>query len=414
MAIVKRGKTYYSYFKPYRDEKVGLKLDVTTKSEARQVEALIMRACRTGDFSMLDPVTREAAVRMHENQGWELPAGLAPEPEPEDVLTLWRAAEIFLRYPSIAKTAECFRYELCLVHLVEYFGKDKVLKDIWVPEIKTYMAERSAHASPSQVNREKGTLSKLMQVMVELRHLDTNPCRLVKNLSQRMEERQAYLSLHDVKRIADLSPLWFGPVLWTAYYSGMRRGELLDLRRQNVNLSTRVITLVPAETKERKWKRVPVHRELVPILDAAMQVTCLGTDHVFLFTDHRGTRPVNVEAMKSLWPRAVKKLGFAEPRPRFHDLRHTWRANARRSGVDPTIAESILGHWQKGRTVNERYGFISDEELVAAVDKMSFDHGETQVFVSAHGQSRSGGSSNTRGNKNATFVARKKKGQAAS
>ena len=65
----------------------------------------------------------------------------------------------------------------------------------------------------------------------------------------------------------------------------------------------------------------------------------------------------------------------------FHDLRHTWRANARRSGVNFEIAESILGHWFRGKPINELYGYISDEELLAAVDKMTFDHGATQILV---------------------------------
>lgn len=68
-----------------------------------------------------------------------------------------------------------------------------------------------------------------------------------------------------------------------------------------------------------------------------------------------------------------------KPYPRFHDLRHTWRTNARRSGIDAQLAESIMDHWFKG---NDRYGRISDKELLNAIDKMTFDHGDTEIFVS--------------------------------
>jgi hypothetical protein len=78
--------------------------------------------------------------------------------------------------------------------------------------------------------------------------------------------------------------------------------------------------------------------------------------------------------------RAVKTLR-AEIKPRFHDLRRTWRANARRSRVDAAIAESILGHWDRGHRVNERYGRVSDSELLAAVDRMTVDHGETEIWA---------------------------------
>ena len=49
--------------------------------------------------------------------------------------------------------------------------------------------------------------------------------------------------------------------------------------------------------------------------------------------------------------------------------------------MDPQIAESIMGHWFKGKSVNDRYGFVSDTELIAAIDLMSWDHGHTEIYV---------------------------------
>ena len=87
----------------------------------------------------------------------------------------------------------------------------------------------------------------------------------------------------------------------------------------------------------------------------------------------------------------MAKVGF-DPAPRFHDLRHTWKTNARRSGMHPEIEKAIMGHSQRGKSVHEGYGFISDEELVRAIDGMTFDHGETQILVSGRkGKSRQGG-----------------------
>ena len=85
------------------------------------------------------------------------------------------------------------------------------------------------------------------------------------------------------------------------------------------------------------------------------------------------------------WPRACEALEEKEllkkPLPRFHDLRHTWKTNARRSGMDPEIREAILGHAERGKSVVERYGRISDQELVQAIDLMTFDHGETEILL---------------------------------
>ncbi len=52
--------------------------------------------------------------------------------------------------------------------------------------------------------------------------------------------------------------------------------------------------------------------------------------------------------------------------------------------MDPEIRESIMGHWYRGRSVNERYGRISDAELLRAIDGMSFNHGETEIQVNSN------------------------------
>jgi len=83
------------------------------------------------------------------------------------------------------------------------------------------------------------------------------------------------------------------------------------------------------------------------------------------------------------WVRALDKLKWPDPRPRFHDLRHTWKTNARRSGIDSDIREIILGHSNRTLDVSERYGIISDEELVQAIDRFTYDNGLTEILVAS-------------------------------
>ncbi|MCX5860882.1 MAG: tyrosine-type recombinase/integrase [Deltaproteobacteria bacterium] len=84
--------------------------------------------------------------------------------------------------------------------------------------------------------------------------------------------------------------------------------------------------------------------------------------------------------MRWCWDRKVSKIKLESP-PRFHDLRHTWKTNARRSGMHPEIEQAIMGHSQRGMNVHERYGRIGDQELIEAIDRMTFDHGETEILV---------------------------------
>jgi integrase len=323
---------------------------------------------------------------MFDNRRWELPEELGgKKPEPKHELTLWKACELFLRYPDIKDSPGRWRHEIALGHIVAHFGKDSAVKGLRIPELKAYRAARlSAGMKPSSVNRELAALSRMFAVLVELQLVDVNPCRLVKRLSEKASQRQSYISHEDFLRILDVCRDWYKPIIQVAYYAGMRRGEILGLKRHHMKLGRRMILLGPESTKEKDFKRVPIRHELIPVFEQAMRVTTIGDDHVFLMSDRKGIRPVNVEACKNPWRRRISKLGF-ENRPRLHDMRHTWRANARRSGMDPMIAETILGHWNREKSVNERYGRLSDEELLRAVDSMTFDHGPTEILVAQGG-----------------------------
>ena len=92
---------------------------------------------------------------------------------------------------------------------------------------------------------------------------------------------------------------------------------------------------------------------------------------------------VSYDSLQHPWFRALDKLNWVSPRPRFHDLRHTWKTNARRSGLDHEIREMILGHSDRTLDVSERYGFIDDNELVTAIDKFTYDNGLTQILVAS-------------------------------
>ena len=179
MSVTKKKKTYFLSFRPF-GKLLYVKTDALTKTQAKQIESALLTACRSGDYSALDPESRAVCVRMFENQGWEFPESLVLTARPEVELTLWKGAELFLNYPDTKRSKERERYMSCLVHLLEHFGKDCPVKSLWVPQIKIYIAERmNAGVSPSQVNREKGTLSKMFQVLNELELVQENPCRLV-------------------------------------------------------------------------------------------------------------------------------------------------------------------------------------------------------------------------------------------
>ena len=317
-------------------------------------------------------------MRMFQNQSWALPDQLETTLPTSGELTLWKGIRQCLTYPGMKDSSNRERHEQAFLHVVRIMGQDRSIKSIWVPDIEDYQIRRlDEGAAPSTVNKEKAALSKMFNVLIKLRLLEVNPAKLVKNLNEKSGEREVYLSHKDFRLIVGELPLWERPIVQTLYYTGMRRGEALGLTRDRINLKERMILLRPEDVKERRWKRVPIHRDLVPILEEVLKVRSMGTDKVFLI---KGRAP-NEDSLRKPWTKAVKELEF-DSAPRLHDLRHTWKTNAMRSGMEPEIRESIMGHWFRGKTVAERYGRISDADLVREIDKVSFKNGETEILVS--------------------------------
>ncbi len=420
MAVIKRGKkgTCTIVFRPFSDgEPMWLALDTTFKTKAKEIGVEIKKAIITGRYDHLDSETLEACARVFQNKGQELPAALRLTCEPvnsdppnqlsEGSITLWEAVQLFVSYPPIQEKGDStkYRYSLCLAHLRKEFGDDFPMKDMWVPELRRYCAaRRKERAANGTIGWEISTLSKLFGVLIEnvkITGITINPCSLLKDEPIQSEERNAYLSQGFVldfinvtaeKRISKARtvtyrpcPDWLEPIIWTGYYTGMRRGELLKLRRAQVRLDRRMVYFGNGDqTKEGKPKRVPLHLETIPILERCLRASASSEDYVFRITDNHGVRPVNKEAVKSAWRRMIVALN-PDQEPNFHDLRHTFKANCRRSLIPESISERILGHADGDGMltghfkVSSRYGDISDQEFVDAIDRLGFDHGETTI-----------------------------------
>ncbi len=375
MAMKKRGKTWHLRIRPFGSQQIWVSTGTRLKSEAENIEKQILVACKAQDYGFLDPTARKVCIQMFRNQGWEMPACLSVEDKVTDELTLWKGIELCLKYPEVRNSLNRERMEHAFVHLVRLWGKDFPVKRIWIPEIKKYQVERLHEgASASTVNKERSALSKMFQVLIEMELCDRNPVRLVRGPDERDGRREVYVSLDDFNSITANLPLWLKPLVQTLYMTGMRRGEAMCLTWDNINLDSRIIRLHAHQTKERQPKRIPIHRLLVPILRARDKVRSIASDRVFL--TGRGTPP-SEDSLRKPWTQAVRAAGL-DPAPTIHDLRHVWKTNAMRSRMDYEIREAILGH---GRGIAGRYGRISDDDLVCAIDGMSLDNGPTEIWL---------------------------------
>lgn len=141
------------------------------------------------------------------------------------------------------------------------------------------------------------------------------------------------------------------PVVLTAYYTGMRRAEILNLTWDEVDLKDGFIRLTEDMTKTKTARSIPLHPRVRDMLTNLPHG--IHTRRVFLMNG----KPF--DEIKRSYPSACKKAGIVDFT--FHDLRHCAINNLRQAGNDYFRIMAISGH--KTMSVFKRYNLVTEEEL---------------------------------------------------
>ena len=159
------------------------------------------------------------------------------------------------------------------------------------------------------------------------------------------------------------------------WHLGMRRGEILSMRWDQVDLRQSLIRLASDQTKGRKLRVAPIYGDMAAVLEMARASCPKGCPYVVQFEGRR------IESVKTAWAAAFSRAGLLEERPRrsgkgtimkpaamFHDLRRTAATNMIRAGVPVPVILSVVG-W-KSDAMLRRYGILDEIDARQAAATM--------------------------------------------
>lgn len=387
MGIRVKGTKYYVSFR-WKQHRMDTVTSATSMAEAKRIEKAVKNAFKIYRFDHLDPASLEVVIKVFENKGWVLPPELAVT-EPAREITLVMAIEDYLNADDRNRKK---RNRYAIDRLVDHFGETFPVKDIKVPHLRRYQIVRQESVENGTVNRELSVMSGILRFQVELETIDFNPCMMVKRLSE--NQRDSYLSWEDFNCLLEKS-WWLHDLIVMLYYTGMRFNEVVSARWEMFKAERRMLVLPPDFTKEGKSrkkvklrpKRIPLRKEPFELLKDLREVNGDNVIRVAgpIFTysgrykNHCGThqgKPIDYGMIRKAWHLATEGAGLKGLQVK--DLRHTWKTNAQRSGLDPVVRNAIVGH-SSNRSVEDRYIRLSDEVLLNAVDAMTFGHGWTEL-----------------------------------
>jgi integrase len=145
-------------------------------------------------------------------------------------------------------------------------------------------------------------------------------------------------------------------------HSGMRKGEVLSLQWQHVDLAHRTIHL-PRDKANDHGRDVLLSDTAVEVLNSLPRLC--NSDFIFFGT--RKNSHGHLADIRYPWRQALKRAGLRHVRP--HDLRRSYASLAIGSGISLYVTGKLLGH-KRART-SERYSHLSNEAAREALDKVA-------------------------------------------
>ena len=218
--------------------------------------------------------------------------------------------------------------------------------------------------------------------------IPANPCRLRGAGQSRRVKEIRPATLEELAEVTEAMPRRLRLIVSLAAWCGLRFGELVELRRKDIDTKegalrvSRAVTWVdgkpvvgtPKSDAGIRIVAIPPH--LLPaVAEHLLEHGGSGRDGL-LFTAVDGISPLTHDMLKRPFDRARQ---FADrPDLRFHDLRHTGAVLAAQTGA--TLAELMarLGHSTPGAALRYQHAAAGrDAQIAVALSRLASGAGHT-------------------------------------
>lgn len=248
---------------------------------------------------------------------------------------------------------------------------------------------------PSTVNRKIGSISGVFSRAVEWEYINSHPLEKIKALKVDTRGVVRYLIDDELKRLHDAmnsrqdearsernqANIWrternkpllasletvlftdhLKPMIVVSLNTGLRRGELFDLKWSEVDFTGRSITVAGHSAKTLETRHIPMTPEAYSTLKAWKdQSTAIG----YVFPSSTGNR---FDDVKTAWTNLLRRANIENFR--WHDMRHDFASRLVMSDVSLNMVRAFLGHSDIKMTL--RYAHLAPKNKADAIARIS-------------------------------------------
>ena len=245
------------------------------------------------------------------------------------------------------------------INMLNKFFGGRYLYEITTRDVEKFKFKRLKidKISHGRLNRNLACLKSIFNKAIKWGKAEHNPVKGVTMLKEN-NMRVRYLEKEEIARLLSNCSGYIKSIVIVALNTGMRKGEILGLKWQDIDFRRDIIYLL--DTKNKENREVPMN-EMAK--DALLKTKRRGNSP-YVFGSENGKRFRDVR--KSFFT-ALNKSGIINFV--FHSLRHTFASHLVMSGVDLNTVRELLGH--KSIRMTLRYSHLSPGHKKHAVDVLN-------------------------------------------
>lgn len=264
------------------------------------------------------------------------------------------------------------------LHILPHFGK-KLVKDITPKEVLDWQnGLRRKKYSTNYIQKIHTILSSIFIHGIKFFDVPKNPCQVVGNIKHKEKKEMLFWTVDEFRQFLKVVDDFQDQVLFNAlFWTGMRKGELLALKWEDVDLQAGIIhitktlsndgrngwelTSPKTKTSKRDVMMTSALKQMLTDLFQRNSHTVAFNKDYFIFGSYK---PMSFTTMDRIYKKytdisSVKRI-------RIHDFRHSFASALIELGVDIMLLAQMLGHSSREQ-IFETYGHLYPDKQSQAI-----------------------------------------------
>lgn len=216
--------------------------------------------------------------------------------------------------------------------LLPYFGETAIAR-IGKAQVRQYRQSRhqAKTLTETTLNRDIECLRHILYWAVDEGIIAMNPLARIQ-LARIRRKKKPVLSPEEERLLFAQASPHLKQIIIAALDTGMRRGEILNQRWEDVDFSRKLLYVSHSKTPEGEAREIPFTERLLALLCEIRKESGL----IFTFE----SKPIH--KIKTAWSAAIRRSGIRYIR--FHYLRHTFNTRLLELGITREVRMALLGH----------------------------------------------------------------------